>query len=84
VDPETNKSEVVQKGSGMGGTSAMSAFDSIWFGRRQRVCFRLDPDTGAVIARIREDVELKAIGFGSLWGLDVGTRSCGSTHRPTR
>jgi streptogramin lyase len=72
VDPETNKSDVVQKGDGMGGTSAMSAFGSIWVWHEGQGLFRLDPDTGAVIARIREDVELKAIGFGSLWGMDVG------------
>jgi streptogramin lyase len=72
VDPETNESEVVRKGSGMGGVSAMSAFDSIWFWQEAKGLLRLDPDTGAVIARIPRDVELKAIGFGSLWGTNVG------------
>jgi hypothetical protein len=63
---------VVQKGNGMGATSAMSAFQSIWVWREAKGLFRLDPNIGAVIARIPEDVELKAIGFGSLWGTDVG------------
>lgn len=72
VDPGTNKSEVVQRGNGMGGTSAMSAFASIWLWQEGKGLLRLDPDTGSVTARIREDVELKATGFGSLWGTGVG------------
>jgi streptogramin lyase len=72
VDPETNKSEVVRKGDGMGGASATSAFGSIWLWHQGKGLTRLDPETGAVAARIPEDIEVKAIGFGSLWGPDVG------------
>ena len=73
VDAATNTSQVVRKGHSTGeGGSAMSAFGSIWFWQERRGVFRLDPDTGAVTARIPEDIELISTGFGSLWGLDVG------------
>ena len=74
VDAATNTSQVVRKGHGSTGESgsAMSAFGSIWFWEERRGVFRLDPDTGAVTARIPEDIELISTGFGSLWGLDVG------------
>jgi streptogramin lyase len=73
VDAATNTSQVVRKGHSTGeGGSAMSAFGSIWFWQERRGVFRLDPDTGAVTARIPEDIELMSTGFGSLWGLDVG------------
>jgi streptogramin lyase len=74
VDPATNRSEVVRKGAGMGGASAMSAFDSIWLWHEGKGLFRLDPDTGAVIERIPEEIEPVAVGFGSLWGMAYGHR----------
>jgi streptogramin lyase len=73
VDAATNKSQIVRRGLGTGeGGSTMSAFGSIWFWQDGRGVFRLDPDTGAVTARIPEDMELVSTGFGSLWGLNVG------------
>jgi hypothetical protein len=72
IDAATNKSEVVLKGDGLGGASAMYGPDSIWFQHDAKGLYRVDPGTGVVSPPIPEDIEPAAAGFGSLWGLDVG------------
>jgi streptogramin lyase len=75
VDAATNAFEVVRQGHGMGLSSAMAAFGSLWLSHEGKGLFRLDPDTGDVIARIPENVGLNtsgAVGFGSLWGMAPG------------
>jgi DNA-binding beta-propeller fold protein YncE len=72
VDATTNTLEVVRRGHGVGGASARPAFGSIWFWHEGKGLFRLHPETGAVMARIPEDIEPVAAGFGSLWGMAYG------------
>jgi hypothetical protein len=73
VDAATNTSEMLLKGAARrGGVYAMSAFESIWFWQQGKGLFRLEPDTGAVIERIPEEIEPWAVGFGSLWGMVYG------------
>ena len=71
IDPATNKATVAVKDSGEGSAKVLSAFDSIWFDHELKGLFRVDPRTGAVTARFGEEIGVAAVGFGSLWGMDV-------------
>jgi hypothetical protein len=70
IDPAKNKATVV-KNSGEGSAKVLSAFGSIWFDHEFAGLFRVDPRTGAVTARVGEEIGVAAFGFGSLWGMDV-------------
>lgn len=72
IDVDTNESELVMEGDDQGGATVTSMLGSIWFLHEANGLYRIDPRTSEITTHISEDVDPRAVGFGSLWGMDVG------------